>query len=212
MGKQKNLNELTKRQKEEILKAYTISKAEYKEKRENFFINSGLHSGIIFSDIETEPGYFEVRRTDANGNTKFRDRWKKEKDGSMTFISSNPIEVPLSDIEIIKDLQEENEKLKEAGRELKKQLANPGASIVSENDLLELYELREENEKLKKELSDIREKLTRRGRAGRPEDTEKKELLHDKITKLMESGKTEKEICKELEISRATYFRYKKSQ
>ena len=172
-----------------------------------------MHSGIIFSNIETDPGYFEVRRTDANGNTKFIDRWKKEKNGSMTFISSNPIEVPLSDIEVIKDLQEENEKLREAGRELKKQLANnPGTSSVSEIDLLELYELREENEKLKKELSDIRDKLTRRGRAGRPEDTEKKELLHDKITRLIESGKTEKEICKELEISRATYFRYKKSQ
>lgn len=205
MSKINSPKKLTKAEKQEIIAAYTVTKSEYKELKENFFYHSGLRSSITISPIETESGYFLVTRSDGNGLIQFRDRWKKNKDGSMLFVSSNPASVPLSDIDIINDLQSEIERLREAGRNFLNEHSVNQYCVEQKPD----QGLAEENERLKNEIEILKSKLARKGKAGRLENREHKEELHQKIQKLLSEGKGEKEICEELQIGRATYYRHK---
>ena len=200
---------LTKTQKNQIIKAYCVTKAEYEEKAPDFFYHRGLHCSLKISKSETEPNTVIVTRTDGHGRIQFRDRWTMEKDGTPCFLTSNPANVPLSDVQIIKDLEQEIVLLKQEGTKLKEMasLSNSNNDIVAEK---RIDILKSENQALKAEISELEGKLHRKGKAGRKENAERKEALHNQIDNLLHARMDEKKICAKLGISRATFFRYKK--
>ena len=199
---------LTKTQKNQIIKAYCVTKAEYEEKAPDFYYHRGLHCSLKISKSETEPNTVIVTRTDGHGRIQFRDRWILEKDGTPCFLTSNPANVPLSDVQIIKDLEQEIVLLKQEGTKLK-EIASISNSNSDTHDEDYIVNLKVENQALKAKLYELEAKMSRKGKAGRKENMERKETLRDHIDTLIHAGMHEKEICVKLGISRTTFYRYK---
>ena len=202
---------LTKTQKAFIIRAYCVTKAEYTEKSPDFYYHQGLHAGLKISKSETEPDTVIVTRTDGHGKIRFRDRWILEPDGTPCFLSSNPADVPLSDIQVIKDLEAEIVRLKQEGAKWK-EIASLSKSNSDTHDEDYIVKLKAENQALKAKLYELEAKISRKGKAGRKENMERKETLRDHIDKLIHAGMREKEICAKLGISRATFYRYRYKQ
>ena len=199
---------LTKKQKELIIKTYSVTKSEYEEKAPDFYYHRGLHCSLKISKSETEPDTVIVTRTDGHGKIRFRDRWILEPDGTPCFLSSNPANVPLSDAQIIRDLEAEVVRLKKEGAKWK-EIASLSKSNSDTHDEDYIVKLKAENQALKAKLYELEAKISRKGKAGRKENMERKETLRDHIDTLIHAGMHEKEICAKLGISRASFYRYK---
>ena len=133
-----------------------------------------------------ETDRIEVHHSDSKGKRVFNDIWEKDGKGGYYWFCRNSHKEPFNDYRVIRDLEDELKTVKEAASELQKKY----------NDLL--------SQKINA-ISDIK----KRG-VGRPKETDKQKAKAAEIQKLIEDGKSNDEIMKMLNITRATFFRLKK--
>lgn len=123
---------LSKQQIDKIIEAYSVRKNEFLIRQDISTTDQIvlLHKKIegymlvVAPEIEKsfesqETGRIIVEHTDSTGRITYRDVWTKE----LKWQSRNPANIPLSEPDYIKDLEEEILLLKKAGRELKNELA-----------------------------------------------------------------------------------------
>lgn len=179
-----------------ILDNYSIAPKEFEpiDKVENMYKSKIIKGYTITIEPETigdgkakaETGRLLVNHSNSKGKRIFIDVWEKDPDGKGYYWQSrNPINSPISDVAAYRDMQKELEKVKAAARELQKEYN----ILVSQksNTFIE----------------------TEKRKVGRPKETEKQKAKAAEIQKLIEDGKTNNEIMKALNITRATFFRLK---
>lgn len=123
---------LSKQQIDEIIEAYSVRKNEFLIRQDISTTNQIvlMHKKIegymlvVAPEIEKsfeakETGRIIVEHTNSTGHIAYRDVWTKE----LKWQSRNPANIPLSDPDYVKDLEEEIFLLKKLGRELKDELA-----------------------------------------------------------------------------------------
>ena len=173
---------ITKKEIEQILRAYSVYKNEYEPTdREFHYRNRGFSRGLgcyISIEKDTSSKNYSrilVKHSDSKGFYTFIDVWEEDKDGSLFWKYRNPVNVPLSDAAYIKDLEEEAQRMREEYRKITSltHIKNP------------------------------------RG-AGRKPDFENRKKKAAEVRKLMEAGKTNSEIMSITGMSRSSVFRYKK--
>lgn len=228
---------ITKAEITKILNTYSVKNGEFVpvEKIENFYKNRMGYTITIKEEenFGNKTGRIVVSHTRANGKKTFNDIWERDENNHLQFRFRNLWNQPFSDAECIKDLEEQIQQLKQVGRKLQKQLQEEkSTSNLSD---LEYQKLKEENKILcnllenanqekKKLLEQIHileakfQKLNsdtvhnargagRKCRGESPKTIEKLEQVKD----LLYRGFGEQEIIEKLGISRATFYRYKKS-
>ena len=219
-----------------ILKTYSIRKDEFQPVgNQEYFFQSQIIKGYtikISQETIDSPDYFRktgriiVSHAQSNGKRTYVDVWERDQNGDLQFRFRNLWNQPLSDADYIKDLEEKNEQLRHAGRKLQKQLSEflsgnclnydeQGNSHKLINDFFAESEII----RLQKQLDDLEEKYQKlkfdtqvhnaRG-AGRKPSQERLNAIK-KVSILLESGCSDQDIMDNLGISRATFYRYKKS-
>lgn len=141
-------------------------------------------------------GRIIVTHTQDNGKRTYTDVWERNKDNNLQFRFRDLWNQPLSDVEYIKDLERQIEELRQAGIKLQSQLQENHKLIT------DTYEPIQQQEQHKP-------KHNERG-AGRKPSQERLNAI-EQMQALLESGMNEQDIMNKLGISRATFYRYKKS-
>lgn len=196
---------ITKAEITKILNTYSVKNGEFisVDKTENFYKSQVVH-GYIISIAEEKisgekTGRILVSHTRANGKRTYQDAWERDENGDLQFCFRNLWNQPFSDAECIRDLEEQIQQLKEAGRKLQEQLDNQ-KQITSEKTNTESQKLNTET------------KHNARG-AGRKRLGESPKTIEklNQVKELLDKGFEEQEIMEKLGISRATFYRYKKN-
>ncbi len=201
-----------------ILNTYSVRKDEFEEiKKENLenYYKSKFARGYyihISEEIEksTRTGRIIVKHINGNGKITYNDIWERNEENKLEFIFRNTWNQPISDAEYIRDLKEDVELMREQykkliieNKNLKEQIENFNKN--NSNHLQEEIEkLHQENQKLKNE-----KKHNARG-AGRKPSQERINAIEE-VQRLLATGTSENEIMNKLGISKATFYRYKKS-
>lgn len=228
----KNKKWIKKAEITKILNTYAITKGEFEQVSNiNYCYQSKLVKGYMIklseeqNDVE-KTGRIIVTHTQSNGKKTYVDVWERNQNNELQFCFRNLWNQPLSDQEHIKSLEYQVEILRQAWKDMQAQLVEKQKLIDErtpvpdnakyirelEREAVEARsacrELKEENQKL---INDIAEKTKHNARnAGRRPSKERLEAI-EKTKELLESGASNQDIMKELGISRATLFRYKKS-
>ena len=175
----------------QILDTYSIRAKEFEqlegiEGRYRSQYTKGYQITIELERVgDKETGRILVYHTSGKGRRKFTDVWEKEKSGSGYYwLFRNPANIPLSDVEAIRDLEKELEDVKTAARKLQEE--------YKENSL----------------RNTIANTETKRS-VGRPKETEKQKEKAIEIQKLLKAGKSNSEIMDSMNLSKATFFRLK---
>lgn len=212
---------ITKPEIKKILKTYSIRADEFQpiEKLEYSYQSQYVKGYVItiMAEERNEPDYHEttgrimVSHTQPDGRRTFVDIWVHDKHNQLQFKFRNPHNQPLSDIAYIEQLEQENAELIKAGRELQQKLKEPGRMSHKDYDTdTEKQTLLEQIESLKQENQKLKESINNTKKAGRPLSQERISAIKQ-MQELLKQGCNDKEIMERLDISRATYFRYKKS-
>ncbi len=213
MGKKRKW--ITKSEITKILKTYSIRPDEFQPiEGLEYSYQSQYVTGYVVTIMAEElnkPDYHEttgrimVSHTQPNGKITFVDIWERDRNDHLQFKFRNLQNQPSSDIDYIKQLEQENAELIKTGRELKQELKKPKNMSHKDCDTLlkQIESLKQENQKLKENIKNIK-------KAGRPLSQKRINAIKQ-MQKLMDQGCGDQEIMKRLDISRATYFRYKKS-
>lgn len=219
-----------------ILKTYSIRKDEFQPVgNQEYFFQSQIIKGYtikISQETIDAPDYYRktgriiVSHAQSNGKRTYVDIWEPDRNGDLQFRFRNLWNQPLSDADYIKDLEEKNDRLLQAGRKLQEQLAalQSGNSLNydeqgNSHELISDSFAEEKIIRLQKQLDDLEEKYQKlkydthvhnaRG-AGRKPSQERLNTI-EKVSVLLESGCSDQDIMDNLGISRATFYRYKKS-
>ncbi len=160
-----------------------------------------------------------MSHTQSNGKRTYVDVWERDRNDNLQFRFRNLWNQPLSDADYIKDLKKENEQLIQAGRKLQEQLATiqheynvSHELIIDTNNEEEVLYLRQQINDLEKKYQQLKNDThihNARGAGRKPS----KERLHsiDQVKNLLDSGCSDQDIMNLLKISRATFYRYKRS-
>lgn len=193
---------ITKSEIAQIINTYSIRKDEFEPVSNiNYCYQSKLIKGYIITLSEEQnniekTGRIIVMHTQDNGKRTYTDVWERNKDNNMQFRFRDLWNQPLSDAEYIKDLERQIEELKQAGIKLQSQLQENHKLII---DTCEPIQQQEQH----------KPKHNERG-AGRKPSQERLNAI-EQMQELLESGMSEQDIMNKLGISRATFYRYKKS-
>lgn len=220
---------ITKSEILKLLKTYSIRKDEFQPVGESgYFFQSQIIKGYmikISQDTIEAPDYFRktgriiVSHTQSNGKRTYVDVWERDRNDNLQFRFRNLWNQPLSDADYIKDLKKENEQLIQAGRKLQEQLATiqheynvSHELIIDTNNEEEVLYLRQKINDLEKKYQQLKNDThihNARGAGRKPS----KERLHsiDQVKNLLDSGCSDQDIMNLLKISRATFYRYKRS-
>jgi len=230
---------ITKAEITKILNIYGIRQNEFEPiEKLDYCYKNRYTKGYIITILEEEnygekTGRILVSHSRGDGKRTYNDIWERGKNGNLQFCFRNLWNQPFSDSEYIKDLEEQIQQLKAAGQKLQEQL-NSQKQIVSKKINLEYQKLKDENKTLhtllkntNQEKTELLEQITTlkksqklnndtiihnaRG-AGRKRLGESPKTIEklEQVKILLEKGCGEQEIIKELGISRATFYRYKK--
>lgn len=214
---------ITKKEILEVLQNYSRRKDEFEQCGEDYSYQSKYIKGYMITLKEEfqgdeRTGRIVVFHTDTTGKKTFSDIWER-KEGKIKFLYRNPWNVPFSDIYYIKDLERENEQLRQAGRELQEQLKKYQKLTCDTNvniDYIKKLEqqnrqLKSENEKLQDQINDTSpaQRIHNERGAGRKPSQERLNTI-EVVKEMLNDGHSEQEIMNHLKISRATFFRYKK--
>lgn len=185
-----------------IIDTYSIRKDEFEPVSNiNYCYQSKLIKGYMITLSEEQnniekTGRIIVTHTRDNGKRTYIDVWEHDKNNNLCFLLRNLWNQPLSDAEYIKDLEHQIEKLKQAGRKLQDQLQE------NQKLIFDTYRPIQQQEQQKP-------KHNERG-AGRKPSPERLNAI-EQMQALLKSGMSEQDIMNKLGISRATFYRYKKS-
>lgn len=193
---------ITKQEISKIINTYSIRKDEFEPVSNiNYCYQSKLIKGYMITlsqeqnNIE-KTGRIIVTHTQDNGKLTYIDIWEHSKNNDLCFKFRNLRNQPVSDAEYIKDLEEQIKALKQAGSEIQSQLHKNQKLI---NDTHAAVQQSEQP----------KHKHNERG-AGRKPSQERLDAI-EQMRILLESGMNEQDIMDKLGISRATFYRYKKS-
>ena len=194
---------ITKKEIAQILKTYSIRKDEFEQVSDiNYCYQSKIVNGYIItlseeqSDHNYNTGRITVIHTQDNGKRTYIDVWRRDKNNNLCFLCRNLWNQPLSDAEYIKDLEREVQQLRQAGLELQTQLQE-NQKLISDTVVTDPHHEQPTS------------KHNERG-AGRKPSQERLNAI-EQMRVLLESGVSEQNIMKQLGISRATFYRYKRS-
>ncbi len=193
---------ITKAEVTRIIETYSIRKDEFEPVSNiNYCYQSKLIKGYMITLSEEQnniekTGRIIVTHTQDNGKRTYTDVWERNKDNNLQFRFRDLWNQPLSDVEYIKDLERQIEELRQAGIKLQSQLQENHKLIT------DTYEPIQQQEQHKP-------KHNERG-AGRKPSQERLNAI-EQMQALLESGMNEQDIMNKLGISRATFYRYKKS-
>lgn len=178
---------ITKTEIKELLKVYSLRNEEFREVAEYAYMNKYIKGYMISIQEEfaghEKTGRILVLHTQQDGRKTVNDIWERDVSGKLQFRFRNPWNSPTADLDYIKDLENRVEELRQAGIRLKKQLEDPAQPT--------------------------QHKHNERG-AGRKKADEKWMQAFEKWQKLYQSQKSIHEIMEEMQISRATFYRFKK--
>lgn len=220
---------ITKSEILKLLKTYSIRKDEFKPVGESeYFFQSQIINGYtinISQETIDAPDYFRktgriiVSHTQSNGKRTYVDVWERDRNDNLQFRFRNLWNQPLSDADYIKELEEKNDQLLQAGRKLQDQIS---AIQYERNDSQELIDDTNDKEEvlyLRNQIKELEEKYQKlkndtnihnvRG-AGRKPSKERLNAI-SQVKSLLESGCSDQDIMNQLGISRATFYRYKKN-
>lgn len=212
-----------------LLKTYSIRKDEFKPVGESeYFFQSQVVNGYtinISQETIDAPDYFRktgriiVSHTQSNGKRTYVDVWERDRNDNLQFRFRNLWNQPLSDADYIKELEEKNDQLLQAGRKLQDQLftiqhehIDSQELIVDTNDKEEMLYLRNQIKELEEKYQKLKNDTNvhnARG-AGRKPSKERLNAI-SQVKSLLESGCSDQDIMNQLGISRATFYRYKKN-
>lgn len=193
---------ITKSEIAQIINTYSIRKDEFDPVSNiNYCYKSKLIKGYMLTLFEEQnniekTGRIIVTHTQNNGKRTYIDVWEHDKDNNLQFRFRNLWNQPLSDAEYIKDLEQQLEELRHAGIKLQSQLQENNKLII---DTCEPIQQQEQH----------KPKHNERG-AGRKPSQERLNAIEQMQT-LLKSGMSEQDVMTQLGISRATFYRYKKS-
>lgn len=197
-----------------ILETYSIRKDEFQQmgEMEYCYVSSYVKGYMVtlseelYSDTKT--GRIIVFHTQSNGKRTFQDVWERDRDGNLQFRFRNPWNLPLSDADYIKDLEEQNERLKVEGKILQKELEALKSQKINNDTKPDIMENEQRIAELKAELEKL-QKHNARG-AGRKPSKSRMDAVK-KVKSMLDAGISDVEIMEKLQISRATFYRYKRS-
>lgn len=220
---------ITKSEILKLLKTYSIRKDEFKSVGESeYFFQSQIVNGYtinISQETIDAPDYYRktgriiVSHAQSNGKRTYVDVWERDQNDDLQFRFRNLWNQPLSDADYIKELEEKNDQLLQAGRKLQDQIS---AIQYERNDSQELIDDTNDKEEvlyLRNQIKELEEKYQKlkndtnihnvRG-AGRKPSKERLNAI-SQVKSLLESGCSDQDIMNQLGISRATFYRYKKN-
>lgn len=220
---------ITKSEILKLLKTYSIRKDEFLPVGESgYFFQSQIIKGYtikLSQETIDAPDYYKktgriiVSHAQSNGKRTYVDVWERDQNGDLQFRFRNLWNQPLSDADYIKELEEKNDQLLQAGRKLQDQLStiqyeriNSQELIVDTNDKEEVLYLRNQINKLEEKYQKLKNDThvhNARG-AGRKPSKERLNAI-SQVKSLLDSGCSDQDIMNQLGISRATFYRYKKS-
>lgn len=234
---------LTRADIERISSTYRLQKNEFRriEGFETETYESIRLKGYVLSLSEEKTcgkktGRVIVTHTRSDGKISLYDIWERDADGQLQFRFRNPRDIPPADRDYIRDLEEENRRLKEAVQQLKGSFSLPDDSDermedhkLNNEDPTEIQRLQTEILGLKKELDISHELITENEReldrlrtrlkdppihnargAGRRPSKDRADAVK-RCRALSAQGKSRTEIQDILGISSATFYRYKRS-
>lgn len=222
---------ITKSEILKLLKTYSIRKDEFQPVGESgYFFQSQIIKGYtikITQETIEAPDYFRktgriiVSHTQSNGKRTYVDVWERDRNDNLQFHFRNLWNQPLSDADYIKELEEKNDQLLQAGRKLQDQLSTIQTYSGERNSSHKLIidtDIEEDKANLLKQLDDLKKKYQKlkddtfvhnaRG-AGRKPSKERLNAI-ELVRTLIETGCSDQDIMNQLGISRATFYRYKK--
>lgn len=220
---------ITKSEILKLLKTYSIRKDEFLPVGESgYFFQSQIIKGYtikLSQETIDAPDYYKktgriiVSHAQSNGKRTYVDVWERDQNGDLQFRFRNLWNQPLSDADYIKELEEKNDQLLQAGRKLQDQLStiqyeriNSQELIVDTNDKEEVLYLINQINKLEEKYQKLKNDThvhNARG-AGRKPSKERLNAI-SQVKSLLDSGCSDQDIMNQLGISRATFYRYKKS-
>ena len=162
-----------------ILDNYSIRPNEFEAVTDTAYKSKFARGYHIRMELK-EDGRIYVYHTSRSGKRTHTDVWERTENGLEWFCRNTP-DVPISDREVIKDLEKQIAELRVAGRKLQERLKDPEP----------------ECQKLSKNV-------------GRPKETERIRKVVEKIKALIDIGCKDTAIMDQLRIPKATYYRYKR--
>ncbi|MCM1235878.1 MAG: hypothetical protein NC489_37785 [Ruminococcus flavefaciens] len=214
---------ITKSEITKILKTYSIRPDEFQpidRSPYSYSYQSQYAKGYVISiraeelkaeHYHEETGRILVSHTQQDGRKTFMDVWEHDKNNKLEFKFRNLWNQPLSDADYVKQIEQDNAELNKAGLELQQALKEfKSQSHKNIETDMEKQTLLEQIQALKQENQQLKEKIGNAKKAGRPLSQERMGAVR-RMQELMSQGCSDKEIMETLDISRATYFRYKKS-
>lgn len=193
---------ITRAEVTKIIDTYSVRKNEFEQVSNiNYCYQSKLIKGYMITLSEEQnniekTGRIIVTHTQDNGKRTYIDIWERDKDNNLQFRFRDLWNQPLSDAEHIKDLERQIEELRQAGIKLQSQLQENHKLII---DTCRPIQQQEQH----------KPKHNERG-AGRKPSQERLNAI-EQMQALLKSGMSEQDIMNKLGISRATFYRYKKS-
>lgn len=192
---------LTKRVINDILSVYSVRKNEFYrvDGDDEAYMNQYIKGYMITIRKELDDlkdrytGRIIVTHSDDKGVIQYTDIWEQKGD-ELCFCYRNLKNTPVQDKEYVKEIEQSNRAMMLAGKKLQK----------------EIGELQNEIRELKEKIQDGSSTSKAKGKPGRKPDPDRMHKQVLQLAELTEQGKKEEQICKEMGISRATYFRYKK--
>ena len=153
-------------------------------------------------------GRILVTHSDSHGNITFTDIWEMPDVGGLVWRYRNPFNVPLSDRQIIADLQAEIERIKALYQKQIEAMGGTsgGTSTAGAADRAHGTQSQKIPTAIIETKGDGRKA---QGKKGRPYETAKQREVAEEIRALLKAGFTDKEIMDKLKMSKATYYRRK---
>jgi len=197
---------ITKSEILKLLKTYSIRKDEFLPVGESgYFFQSQIIKGYtikLSQETIDAPDYYKktgriiVSHAQSNGKRTYVDVWERDQNGDLQFRFRNLWNQPLSDADYIKELEEKNDQLLQAGRKLQDQLStiqyeriNSQELIVDTNDKEEVLYLRNQINKLEEKYQKLKNDThvhNARG-AGRKPSKERLNAI-SQVKSLLDSG------------------------
>ncbi len=183
------MQELKQSEIKKIINTYSVRKDEFREAAQGSYKSTLVNGYLITLSIDSS-GRIIASHTQDNGKRTFIDVWERIND-KLCFKYRNMNNQPLSDADYIKDLERRVKELEAAGRELQERLND---SVNNCQQLITDTHAHKHNE---------------RG-AGRKPSQERLNAIAE-VKALLDAGSSEQEIISRLNISRATFYRYKRN-
>lgn len=223
---------ITKSEIEKILKTYSTHKDEFQPVgTQEYFFQSRIIKGYTISIIQEKSeseeyseitGRIIVSHTQWNGKKTYNDIWQRDSSGIIQFFCRNLWNQPISDADYIREIEEKNVQLRMDIIKLQEYLSEVHSDSGKQNNsykLIKNTDSESEITRLQNQLDDLNAKYQKlkndtnvhnaRG-AGRKPSQERLDAI-GQVESLLESGYNDQDIMNRLGISRATFYRYKKS-